>query len=47
MPDPSDIDPYVLQRIQTQYIPTARKTVRCHSLIDTSHPLRSFELPIL
>ena len=46
-PDPNDFDPSVHQQIQTHKIPTARKTLRRHFQIDTSHPLCSFELPIL
>ena len=47
IPDPSDVDPSVLQGIEAHNIPTTRKTVRCHSQIDTSQPLRSFEFPVL
>ena len=47
IPDPIDIDPSDLQKIQAHKIPIARKTVRPHSQIETSNPLRCFELPIL
>ena len=36
IPDPSDIDPSLIQQIQTALLPTARKTLRRHSQIDIS-----------